>query len=71
MSFLLGVIFALVGIPVLNSLADLIYCCSETIKSRMNIIISNNNRIIQGEIIETKAPIGFKVEEEETVDEII
>ena len=30
-----------------------------------------DNRIIQGEIIETKAPIGFKAEEEETIDEIV
>lgn len=71
MSFLLGIVFALVGIPILNSLADLIYCCSEAIKSHLNITISNNNRIIQGEMIVPKAPIGFKAEEEETVDEII
>lgn len=71
MSFLLGIIFALVGIPILNSIADLIYGCAETIKSYLNIKISTNNRIIQGEVIEPKTMIGFKADEEETIDEVI
>ena len=44
--FLLGMIVALVGIPILNSLADLIYNLTEVIKSNLSLTIAKNNKTI-------------------------
>lgn len=71
--FLLGIIVALVGIPILNSLADLIYNLTEVIKSNLSLTIAKNNKTIQSlseqEIV--KNQIGFVIEEEEPIDDEI
>lgn len=71
--FLLGMIVALVGIPILNSLADLIYNLTEVIKSNLSLTIAKNNKTIQSlseqEIV--KNQIGFVIEEEEPIDDEI
>lgn len=71
--FLLGIIVALVGIPILNSLADLVYNLTEVIKSNLSLTIAKNNKTIQSlseqEIV--KNQIGFVVEEEEPIDDEI
>lgn len=71
--FLLGIIVALVGIPILNSLADLVYNLTEVIKSNLSLTIAKNNKTIQSlseqEIV--KNQIGFIIEEEEPIDDEI
>ena len=71
--FLLGIIVALVGIPILNGLADLVYNLTEVIKSNLNLTIAKNNKTIQSlseqEIV--KNQIGFVIEEEEPIDDEI
>ena len=71
--FLLGIIVALVGIPILNSLADLVYNLTEVIKSNLSLTIAKNNKTIQSlseqEIVKNK--IGFVIEEEEPIDDEI
>ncbi len=71
--FLLGIIVALVGIPILNSLADLVYNLTEVIKSNLSLTIAKNNKTIQSlseqEIV--KNQIGFVIEEEEPIDDEI
>lgn len=71
--FLLGIIVALVGIPILNSLADLIYNLTEVIKSNLSLTIAKNNKTIQSlneqEIV--KSQIGFVIEEEAPIDDEI
>ena len=71
--FLLGIIVALVGIPILNSLADLVYNLTKVIKSNLSLTIAKNNKTIQSlseqEIV--KNQIGFIIEEEEPIDDEI
>lgn len=71
--FLLGIIVALVGIPILNSLADLIYNLTEVIKSNLSLTIAKNNKTIQSlnEQEIAKNQIGFVIEEEEPIDDEI
>ena len=71
--FLLGIIVALVGIPILNSLADLVYNLTEVIKSNLSLTIAKNNKTIQSlsEQEIAKNQIGFVIEEEEPIDDEI
>ena len=71
--FLLGIIVSLVGIPILNSLADLVYNLTEVIKSNLSLTIAKNNKTIQSlsEQEIAKNQIGFVIEEEEPIDDEI
>ena len=71
--FLLGIIVALIGIPILNSLADLVYNLTEVIKSNLSLTIAKNNKTIQSlsEQEIAKNQIGFVIEEEEPIDDEI
>ena len=67
--FIIGLIFGLIGIPLLSCLSDLIYSFTEKIKSSISVSIVRNNKTIekinnnQEETIVTN-PIGFIVAEE-------
>ena len=71
--FLLGIIVALIGIPILNSLADLVYNLTEVNKSNLSLTIAKNNKTIQSlsEQEIAKNQIGFVIEEEEPIDDEI
>ena len=67
--FILGIIFALVIIPIADGLAGVVLTFFEVLKSAMSTIIMKNNHKIQnpdGEI-QTR-PIGFITPEEEEGD---
>ena len=66
--FILGFLFAQVGLPLLDTLTSLIMTWLENFKSNLNVKITKNNykvqTIAQGEV-EDKHILGFIVPEEE------
>ena len=56
MSFVLGIIFAILAIPCLDALASLICVGMEAIKSYFAKVINKNNRTV---VEPTSRPIGF------------
>ena len=64
--FILGIIFIVVIIPILEGLVSLTLTFLEGLKSMLGVIISKNNKVI--EYKPNKNPIGFAATEEEQND---
>ena len=64
--FILGIVFALCAIPILDGLTSVILQLFEVIKGRLAVKLSTYNKEIQSS--EITRPIGFAVEEENEDD---
>ena len=62
--FVLGILFALMIIPITDGLTGVILTFLEMLKSFMSIVIMRNNHKIQNPVEETHHPMGFMTEEE-------
>lgn len=65
---LFGVILSFILIPVLQEVGEVLVCCMEAIKSKLNIVISKSNiqvQKLQEELMETNTNvIGFTAPDE-------
>lgn len=58
--FLIGIIFAIFGLPLINDIGDIISVFFEMIKSSMAVVIFKNNTTINADSEGQKSPcIGF------------
>ena len=73
MEFILGIIFAILIMPILDGIANIILTFFEVLKSKMSTIIIKHNQAIQNQEDIIQRPIGFitpKEEEGDTDDDI-
>ena len=63
--FILGIVFALVIIPIMDSLTSLIITFLEMLKSHLGIYIARNNQRIEENSTRPQRLIGFTVSEKE------
>lgn len=65
MNFIMGLVFGISLIPIIDGLTSLVLSFFEMIKSYFALLIANNNQKIQELSIDTpKHAIGFAIEEE-------